>query len=334
MAAVTSHASLDDARDAMEQFRQAASELQAAQATADEDELERLAQAVEENLNRARKLFDAHQAHRSRDAGVLMDYAEALTVMGDIDLAIEVYERVVEREPMNGAAWRRLGESYAAMGSNWLSESYAALRKSIEVSTDESEIVESHVSLAAQLAENGFHDLAQEHFEAVLDLRPDHPFARSAHAILGIREGAVLHASDTLDEVGLLPPRPAAITSRMLHDALDAFERARLAVPDDAEHHAAYAKLLLRANRVPQSAMPLIRSLKLDPDVYVHWNLMASIQLYLGDIQEARRAYERSIELNPDQPRVIEVLEAIEEGEEPDIEVAPEIPPALEPPTE
>jgi tetratricopeptide (TPR) repeat protein len=300
------------ARTMMGQFRTALENAEAARTAGDLESAQTQQQAAGEHLRQARELFEAGGAGASADRDVLMDYGDALGAMGDTDLAAEAYQRATEAAPGDAETWLALGRARAQLGTRHAPAAVDALRKSAVLADEPAPVAEAHARLGLLYYDEGLFDFAGDAFRDALVAREDHRLARAGMACLAARDGDVLAASETLDALGMLGGAEASIVDRFLPEALRDFEQRRRWFPDDAAHHAAYGKLLLRANQVAYSMYPLERAVELDADNYVYWNLLASAARFLGDTDRARAAYEKSLAANPNQPFVEETLKALQ----------------------
>ncbi len=267
-------------------------------------------------LQDARSFFDRAQAGKSEDPDILKDYADLLIVMGDADLASEVLQRRAELTPHDAEAWFALGRVLASRDRAYEAEAAAALRRALTLDSANTEAASIYSELGRLYWRGGLFDLAERSYSKALAASQSDVSATIGLAALAIRKGKLAEASAQLDVLGALTPDKAGMLERMVGESLADFEQSPRWFADTAQNHMAYAKLLIRLNRLPQSVMPLERALELDPDNYVDWNLMGSVMRGLGDLKQARRAFTKSLELNPDQPRTREVLEKLGEEEE------------------
>jgi len=82
----------------------------------------------------------------------------------------------------------------------------------------------------------------------------------------------------------------------------DSYRQARTQSPGSAETHSAYGRYLLLAGRLEDAARELRLALTLDPLSLPVNRLMGSIYAYLGEFGEAKRAFDRVLELHPGFP--------------------------------
>lgn len=307
-----------EARTKLGQFKTALAAAQELERDGQEDAANTQRSVASEHLRRARDLFDLANASESKDADVLMEYAETLALTEDPDLAAEVLQRCVQIRPESAPAWLALGRALAELGPGRLADAERALREAVRLAGDAPQNTEARTMLVMCYWNAGLYDFARESSQELAEHAPNHIPNRIIMAALDIRDGKLLDASDALDELGALPPGLSVLLANMLTKALDDFDLSRRSIPDEPEHHAAYAKLLMRADRLEASRLPLERALRLDPNNYTYWNLLASLSRLADDLPRARDAYRRSLEIYPDQPRTREALQSLEDEAEPE----------------
>jgi tetratricopeptide (TPR) repeat protein len=296
------------ARTRLGQFHKALESAGAAQARGDIQTAQAEQRAAAEHLREARALFDSADAGAGADPEVLLDYGEVLGALGDTDLAADVYERAATLAPDDPEPWLALGKARAALGTQHADAAADALREAAVHAEDSAVVAEARARLGLLYLEEGLYEFAGDAFADALTADEDAPLAVAGQACLAARSGDVLRAANLLDGMGRLSGAAASLLDRFLPRALADFEARRHWFPDEAAQHAAYGKLLLRANQVPSSLYPLERAVDLDPENYVYWNLLASAARFLGDSDRAIAAYENSLAVNPDQPFVEQTL--------------------------
>lgn len=303
--------SIWEARTLVKEAGELMKAVRSAQEAGDAEAAQKRATTFHEKLAKSIQLFGEEDARHSDDLDVLTDYAEALRLHGDSDLAAEVMRRAVTLYPSSGLSWLTLAQSYLEMGDAFTAKAQDAFQQALALSLDKHFEVEAHTGLGAMYYGEGLYEFAGGHYQKALELDPENFSARIALAALDTRKGNVLEASNRLDAMGAIPLEHTRQLADQLNAALDTFDRTKRWFPDEAAHHAAYAKLLIRANRVAESRLPLERAVTLDASNYVYWNLLASACRFSGDTQRLRQAYEKSLEANPDQPRVRQMLDEL-----------------------
>ena len=260
-----------------------------------------------------RNAYEAAGANASDDPEILHRYAAALRALGHHDLAAGVLTRAVRLAPGEAVLWMHLGADLAESGPGVREEAFQALHKSLQLDAQSSAAAQTHYLLGDLFHREGLFDFAREHQESALRLDPEHVPARIALAALRIRGGEVLEGSRELDALGRRAQPYDAETRVLLREALAGFDAARRVFPDTPEHHAAYARALYRAARFPDAILAARRATTLNPDDFDTWNFIAAVQGQLGNLAQARDAYGKSLEANPEQPQVRAILEEMKE---------------------
>ncbi len=259
----------------------------------------------------ARMVFESADAADSDDTQVLMTYGDFLKEQGDYDLAEKTLLRAVSIKPNEPDLWFALGEAQGLLGPERQNRAVRSLRKALSLDPGTELDAKIHAALGAQFMQEGLFAFARKSLDAALKDDPNHVGARIALASLDVRDGEISKASDSLDALGNVSPQSAALMQRTMDTALVDFEASGRWMPDTAENHLAYAKLLVRAGRLADSVWPLERAVQLDPKNYVTWNLLGSVYRGIDKPNKAREAFSKSLEVNPDQPRTKAVLDEL-----------------------
>ena len=302
---------LAKAREAYASFKTALTKAQELQNQGQTEVAEEQQRSAHEALEKARQLFDEARVSQSNDFDALMEYADALNWTGDSDLAREVLERALQLKPDSQKAWLSLGKVFVDLGAAYLTNAQQAFLKALDLSKTQDEEVETRVTLVMFYWNAGLYAAAKEQSSILKGKKPDSIPNIIIQAGLATREGRFKDAETDLNTITQLSPQQGALLNKVLTQALDDFELSRGFIPDEAATHAAYAKLLIRANRVEESLLPIERAVKLAPDEYTYWNTLASVCRFTNDIDRAREAYARSLELYPDQPRIRDAMESL-----------------------
>ncbi|MCC6490857.1 MAG: tetratricopeptide repeat protein [Candidatus Hydrogenedentes bacterium] len=307
-AACARAASLSEAASLYEQAGQEQTALNAAAAQGDEAAMRQHAERSNELLKQAREAYDSAGAASADDPDVLGGYARLLNDMEDYDLAEQALLQAVALEPDRAERWFALGETQGLLGTQGANRAVRSLRKALSLSDDPEMNSRIHAALGAAFLQEGLYTLSRESLEAALKEQPGHIGAAITLASIDVREGAIGAASARLDSLGELPPGSLDLLQRSMNKALADFDRSRRWMDDTAANHLAYAKLLVRAGRMQDSPLPLERAAQLDPNDVVTWNLLGSVYRGLNHVEGARRAFEKSLAINPNQPRTQEAL--------------------------
>ncbi len=262
-------------------------------------------------LRAARYLYESGGAERSNDPRVLAGFADVLRQTGDFDLAARMYRNATHQIDDDATLWLNLGKSLAALDESGYSEAKAALEKCAELATDNALKAEALFELATVYRRMGLYDFAGEYLQQSLELRPEADNVRVFLAAHWARRGDVLSASAELDRLTARTPETASLVRDIMGTALADFESYRHKFADSAPTHLAYAKLLISVGRNDEAVPALERSLELDGSNFVVWNYLGSVSREVGNSKRAREAFERSLALNPDQPRTTQALQEL-----------------------
>jgi Flp pilus assembly protein TadD len=300
--------SLQQARARLAEWEGAATKAQGAQT---QEEAQALLREAQTALDDSLSLFAKGGVMQSADVEALNDYARALAVSGDFDLAAGVFRRLTEVAPDVIAHWTLLARALVEMGGAHLAEARTALDRALELAVEPEEAAEVHSRAGALYLREKLWPLAQLEYQAALEKAPGFPPALLGMAVLDIREGRMEAASAVVDQASAQPMLAAEFLDRHLPPALDAFERSRRTFPDTAGEHAGYGKLLLRVGNAPLAVLAFQRATQLEPGNHVLWNFLASAHKINGHDDDARGAYQKSLEINPDQPRTRQELQSL-----------------------
>ncbi|NIA14861.1 MAG: tetratricopeptide repeat protein [Nitrospiraceae bacterium] len=311
LASLPVFADLSGARTAMDTLRAEQAAALEAQIQNDQTGFATHQTAAQAALREACALFKAAGASDSGDAGVLRDYAEALQYSGDLDLSAGLLAKAAQLTPEDAEAWLSYGRVLAALGDSKAADAAQALRRVVELAPDMPTGAAAYAILARLYDRQGLYALARECAEKAIAIDPANQAARLAMAAADIRSGRVREAGDTLDALGPLSPELAQKIPSILADSLRGMARSRHTFADTADNHLAYAKILFRIGRMQEALLAAERAAELKEDNYVAHNLVGSLSRQLGRSERARQAFERSLELNPNQPRTREALQAL-----------------------
>jgi tetratricopeptide (TPR) repeat protein len=301
---------LAKARASMQEFQRQLDQLTSSQSANEPTAAAAAEKAIITALQNARDQFRAGGVEASNDPKLLMEYADVLSRLGDVDLLRNTLERLVRIEPGSAVAWIGLGRSRAMAGPDHATAAAEAFRRALELKPEPKIAAGAYDGLAELYAANGTYDLARENLNKALEISPESAGVKISLVALEIRQANVKAASDLLKTFGnaALPPD----ASRKLHKALADFRENRRTFPDTAENHLAYAELLIRGDRLPDSVMPIQRAVVLAPDNYVAWNMLGSIRMAVNDLPGARAAFQQSLQVKPDQPRTQQSIAEID----------------------
>lgn len=234
-------------------------------------------------------------------------YRETLKALGYYDLFAECLE---ERIRAAGADrpedWRALGEAWMLCGPQGSKRAFDAFSRALKLAPDDGETQ----GLQAYLFHReGLYKQAAAGYEKALAVDPKNVRAKLGQAVLRVRDGAIAEASAAIDAIGEEALPFDVVTRVMLRKALYDFERFGGWFEDSAVNHAAYARLLYRAARISDALIAARSAVELAPGDTATWNFIAAMQMQLGNLEQAGQAYDKSLEADPNQPRIREARE-------------------------
>lgn len=300
------------ARVKAEAYRAEQSALLDARAQNNMDAIKQHAKNRDELLRDAITLYEQAGAGKDNDPVLIQEYAELLANRGDYDLAADALKRAAARDAANAALWAKVGENLGKVGPQRRQEAFESLRKSLELDKTSPAAAKAFYALGDLCWREGLYEQARENLDAALKLAPEDVPTRIALAAAKARAGQVLEAENDLDAVGKAAQPYDAETRAQLRQALADFDAARRFFADTAENNAAYARLLYRAARIPEAILAAQRATRQDPKDFALLNFIAAMQIQLGNLPQAKKAYERSLEANPDQAEVQQAITQID----------------------
>jgi tetratricopeptide (TPR) repeat protein len=259
----------------------------------------------------AQRLFEAAGAETSADSALVLAYAAFLSERGDHDLAAKQYARIAARSQQPAEIWRRAGAAYLKAGPGLRQDALAALKASLAADATTKDAAMTHFHLGDLYQREGLFEIADEEYAAALRLDPACVPALLGKAVLDARKGKIADASQAMDALGRDAQPYDAWTRTRLREALENYEHRRDFFEDTPRNNLAYARLLYRAARLPDAILAARRAVKLAPSDFDTWNFIGAMQSQLGSLKQAAEAYEKSLEINAEQPQVKAVLEEI-----------------------
>lgn len=299
-----------DVRDAAEKlklYREELKKVGEAQARNDPNAAEQSHIAAEELLHDARKAYEAAQVMQGKDAMILRDYAEVLQAQHDPDLAVKALTRATRLDPHNSALWVALGQALIETGHSRAKEAQQTLRHALQLDDKSPAAANAHAVLGKLYWKEGLYDLAQDHYTKAAALDAANITAQIGVIALQIRNGKIREASTSLDSMGILPPE----TFPLLEESMQQFDARQESFTDDGPGNIAYARLLLRIGRIPESLAAAERASRLNPEDYMTWNLLGDLCQGTNNPARAIEAYTRSLQIKADQPRTQERLNTL-----------------------
>ncbi len=306
------------AQEHLEQAREKAAEAQKEQravgqalSQGNRDSAEQYREDAERHLRQAEGLYQQHLAESPHDIEALVQYAGFQGLKGDTDLAVETLRRAIVIDRENPATLLALGQQLSILGGKHCGEAERTLRRVTALESGSHNAASAWATLGTHYWRLHLYDLSREAFEETRAILPDNPGTLIGIIAQDVREGKMKTASDALDALGQADPQLMSAADPFVREALAEFDRTRRWFPDTAENHLAYARLLVRAGRISESLLPLERTAKLDPENAITFNLLGSVYRGVNMPDRARKAFQRSLEINPNQPRTQDAINAL-----------------------
>ncbi len=263
-------------------------------------------------LLKARELYEQGKVLKADEPDSHAAYAQVLGALGYDDLAAEALRRALEAEPGNAAWWLRLGKHLSNCDLPRRREAVGALREALRLDSGGALTAEAHTALGDVFFAEGLYSFAGEDYAKAIAAKANHVPAAIALAALDARRGDLVKAWDVLHGLGKAVLSYDVDARVKMRAALAEFDDARLTFEDTAANHGAYARLLYQAARPVDAVLAAKRALQLDEEDHETWNFMAAVQSQLGSLEGARHAYEKSLEVYPDQPAIRQAMKRLE----------------------
>ena len=245
--------------------------------------------------------LEKEDAANSSNPDLQRQYLDTVIALGYYDLAAHYYEKKLADTPEDKTLLRELGDAWMKVGPYGYEKSFEALKRALSL---EPENISTLASLAELCHKTGLYNEAEGYYDQTLQLDPNNVPARLGKAVFQVRSGDIAGASRIFDEVGV-EAQPYDVTTRlMLRKALFVFEHNGGWFDDTAKNHADYARLLYRAGRISDAVLAARRAVTINADDYATWNFIAAMQLQIGNLEFAEKAYGQSLDANPDQPDI------------------------------
>ena len=302
---------LDDAKALINEANELVSGLRSGNPAADAETTNRVQKEAVDKLREAQRLLERGGARTTSDAELAYAYGDLLVRLGDLDLAAGTLKNAFELAPENPDYALGYGTVLVQLGDEHAADAIEALRAVIALAPDSNKAASAYGQLAEIYRHAGIYELTLESAEQALAIDPEHSGSKFLKAVCLVRQGRFLEANTLMDEVAMKAPALAGDDHGRLYDAVRDFERRNLWVANTAEEHAAYGKMLIRVNRIPDSIDSLRHAVRLNPNDVVTWNLLGSVYRQANRIEDARDAFERSLATDPNQDRTREVLEQL-----------------------
>ena len=206
-------------------------------------------------------------------------YMQRYDKPGNLDTAVDLFEKATREDPRFALAYARLGEAIwmktrVSPEPAMVERALASCRRAAEIND---QLAPVHVTLGRVHVGTGKYDLALQEFQRALQLD-----ANSADAYQ-----QVARAYEYLG-------RPA--------DAEASLHKAIALRPDYWDGYNSLGSYFVRQSQYPKAAEAFRKVLELTPDNSAAYSNLGVVLNRMGDRQEARAMYEKSIALNPSYP--------------------------------
>ncbi len=309
-----------DARPTLEDARREAASADALMKSATElraqgklAEAEAQAVQAQDGLVQARDLYLGARADLSGRPEVLLEFAALCERLRDYDLAGEAYLHAAALRPDDAALWYGAARNFTYAGGRYLSQAADPLDQAERlvrggaagVSVADIEATRGEISW-----KNGAYGLAAQRYEAALAADPGNLRAKMLSVCGAIALGDLRSAYSLLNELQTqgAPVGEGTSFDARLREAYAVYRRARPALPEDAPAYRALAGISVRAGFLDDARTAIEHALTLDDRDVFSWNMAGSLAHQAGDFERARRAFTRSLELEPNQPRTQDAL--------------------------
>ena len=239
-----------------------------------------------------------------RGRGYLMEYQKA----ENVDSAIEVFQRALERDPNYTLAYAGLGESYwhkyqATHAAEWMTRALEACKKAAALG--EGAICLGHVD-----NETGRYDQAASEFQRALGIDPTSDDAYRGLAFAYEHLGQTAEAEQTYRRAIAVRPHYWAgynwLGAFFFHhgrfqEAANMFQQVTALAPDSFRGYQNLGGAYTALGRFDQAVPALERSVQLRPSAAAHSNL-GTVYFYLRRFADAARAYEQAVKLDDRNP--------------------------------
>jgi len=280
----------------------------------DEEKAREHLAAAHDGLVAGRDLYLRARADTSEDSALLQEFAALCSRSEDFDLAAKAYRRAAAYDPQNAGLWLLAGQNFVGVGEAMTKEALESLGQCLHLATaagDTQMATRANFELGRLYHRLEMYELSREYYEAAAASDPEYAPAKIALTGLNFREGEVLAAANAVDQLGQLGGEDIRFLDAMLSFGYGQFQDAHSYFADTAENHMAYAKLLTRIGQFRVALLALERVVELDASNVVALNMLGSIALQAGDSSRALDAFRQSLDLQPDQPRTLQALEAL-----------------------
>lgn len=265
--------------------------------------------AAHDALEAASAIYRNAGLPKHDNPALVREYAALCALAGDYDLAAEALKPLFEAAPDDGSLWLAYGYNLARVGPGPRQEAFDALRKAAQLLGDQPAAAEAHRELARLYWEEGLYDFSREACDRAKALGLDTPEFRIETAAHLTRTGEMDAAWNVIQGLREEALRYDVEMRARFSEALADFDAMRRDFADTAVEHAAYARLLYQAGRISEAIMAARHAARLNPNDAAVWKFLGDVQSQLGNADQARQSYEKSLEVNPNQPELRQRIE-------------------------
>ncbi len=243
------------------------------------------------------------------------EYGTGMEVVGEFDLAARAYARGYRLDSSEPSFALNAGRNWRKVGAAYYDRAIELLYKVVEAENAETNIqAQAHTELGLIYMAQGLHTLSEKSFANALEEDPANVNAGIGSALIGIQQGKLVEGMSSLEKLSDLSPEQGAFINKGLATALSVLETNRVILANNAETHFAYAKLLLNTQRLTEAMFAVEHAVKLDDTDYAMHNMRGGLLMQQSLTDRAIGAYTRSLELNPNQPRTLEILKKLKDN--------------------
>ena len=235
-----------------------------------------------------------------RGRGYLMEYQKA----ENVDSAIEVFRRALERDPNYTLAYAGLGESYwhkyqATHAAEWMTRALEACQKAAALG-------EGTICLGHVYNETGNYDQAVSEFQRALQVDPTSDDAYRGLAFAYEHLGKTAEAEQTYKHAIAVRPQYWAgynwlgsflFRQGRFQEASTMFQQVTALAPDSFRGYQNLGGAYTALGRFDQAVPALEKSVHLRPSAAAYSNL-GTVYFYLRRFADAARAYEQALKLD------------------------------------
>ncbi|MBI1318200.1 MAG: hypothetical protein GC168_04505 [Candidatus Hydrogenedens sp.] len=238
--------------------------------------------------------FPAALADAARSTGEiapLIEFAGDAEQRGDWDLAADALAVAVELRPAETSLTVRRAKDLYKSGPAGKPEAFKIADAVLSAGATDADALFLRGLL---YLEQDMPRFAREDFDALLAQDPKSVPARIVLASMEAGEGRIAEAESRLAALGQEAMPYDAETRDLLRRALLRFERDRYTFADTAENHAAYARLLYRAARIPDAILAARRATALAPEDKELWRFLGQMHAQIGQQPQAEEAFRKA----------------------------------------